>query len=47
MHAKMVQQFYGILTAIMIALALTASILVLPALLTLVSTGDSGLSGDA
>lgn len=38
---------YGILTAIMIALALTASILVLPALLTLVSTGDSGLSGDA
>ena len=38
---------YGILTAIMIALALTASILVLPALLTLVSTGDSALPGDA
>jgi len=38
---------YGILTAIMIALALTASILVLPAFLTLVSKDDSGLSGDA
>ncbi len=34
---------YGILTAIMIALALAASILVLPALLTLV-TGESDVS---
>jgi uncharacterized protein len=38
---------YGILTAIMIALALAASILVLPALLTLVSADDSGLPDDA